>query len=62
MQIKFFSIIIVSIFCSCATNPFTGKKTFALVPNSKIIPYHFQNTINLSMRIKLLMIHMSQNK
>lgn len=41
MQIKFFPIIIVSILCSCATNPFTGKKTFALVPNSKIIPLSF---------------------
>ncbi len=27
---------------SCATNPFTGKKTLALVPNSQILPMAFQ--------------------
>ena len=27
---------------SCATNPFTGKKTMALVPNSQILPMAFQ--------------------
>ncbi len=29
-------------FLSCATNPFTGKQTLALVPNSKILPMAFQ--------------------
>jgi predicted Zn-dependent protease len=27
---------------SCATNPFTGKQTLALVPNSQILPMAFQ--------------------
>ena len=32
------------VFCitSCATNPFTGKKTLAIVPNSTILPAAFQ--------------------
>lgn len=29
-------------FLSCSTNPFTGKKTLALVPNSQIFPMSFQ--------------------
>jgi predicted Zn-dependent protease len=29
-------------FLSCATNPFTGKKTMALVPNSQLFPTAFQ--------------------
>ncbi|RLD28646.1 MAG: M48 family peptidase [Bacteroidetes bacterium] len=35
-----FGIIIFII--SCATNPFTGKKTMALVPNSQLFPTAFQ--------------------
>jgi len=31
----------VIMFLSCATNPFTGKKTLALVPNSQIFPTAF---------------------
>ncbi|MEZ4802738.1 MAG: M48 family metallopeptidase [Gelidibacter sp.] len=31
----------VVMFLSCATNPFTGKKTLALVPNSQIFPTAF---------------------
>lgn len=31
----------VMMFLSCATNPFTGKKTLALVPNSQIFPTAF---------------------
>lgn len=31
----------VAIFLSCSTNPFTGKKTLALVPNSQIFPTSF---------------------
>lgn len=27
---------------ACTTNPFTGKKTLALVPNSQILPMAFQ--------------------
>lgn len=30
------------LFLACATNPFTGKKTLALVPNSQIFPSAFQ--------------------
>ncbi|WP_103068294.1 M48 family metallopeptidase [Aquimarina sediminis] len=32
----------ILLFMSCATNPFTGKKTLALVPNSQILPMAFQ--------------------
>ncbi|WP_139002403.1 M48 family metallopeptidase [Hyunsoonleella aestuarii] len=32
---------IVTIFMSCAENPFTGKKTMALVPNSQLFPTAF---------------------
>ena len=31
----------ILLFVSCATNPFTGKKTLALVPNSQILPAAF---------------------
>ncbi len=38
-----FSFLGVAIFMvACATNPFTGKKTMALVPNSQIFPMAFQ--------------------
>jgi predicted Zn-dependent protease len=38
-----FSIAIVAALAvACATNPFTGKKTMALVPNSQIFPMAFQ--------------------
>jgi len=37
------SILVVgAIVYSCATNPFTGKSTLALVPNSEILPSAFQ--------------------
>ncbi len=37
------SLLAVVIFAiSCATNPFTGKQTLALVPNSEILPMAFQ--------------------
>lgn len=32
----------ILLFLSCATNPFTGKKTMALVPNSQLFPTAFQ--------------------
>ncbi|MFC5045433.1 M48 family metallopeptidase [Aquimarina hainanensis] len=32
----------ILLLASCATNPFTGKKTLALVPNSQILPMAFQ--------------------
>jgi len=34
-------IVIVALVISCATNPFTGKKTMALVPNSQLFPTSF---------------------
>ena len=43
---KFKKIIIalgaIGLFLSCATNPFTGKQTMALVPNSQLFPSAFQ--------------------
>ncbi len=32
----------ITLFLSCKTNPFTGKKTLALVSNSQILPMAFQ--------------------
>lgn len=32
----------VMLFFSCATNPFTGKKTMAIIPNSQLFPTAFQ--------------------
>ncbi len=32
----------VMLFLSCTTNPFTGKKTMAFVPNSQLFPMAFQ--------------------
>ena len=37
-----FGCIAVVILVSCSTNPFTGKKTLALVPNSQLFPLAFQ--------------------
>ena len=43
---KFKNIILVSgmffLAMSCATNPFTGKQTMAIVPNSQLFPTAFQ--------------------
>ena len=37
------SLVVVAAFAiACTTNPFTGKKTIALVPNSQILPMAFQ--------------------
>lgn len=43
MNIKntFFLIATVCLFSACAKNPFTGKKTWALVPNSQLFPTAF---------------------
>jgi predicted Zn-dependent protease len=38
---KIVAVGAVMMFLSCATNPFTGKKTLALVPNSQIFPTAF---------------------
>lgn len=35
----FFGLVLIVV--SCATNPFTGKKTMALVPNSQLFPTAF---------------------
>jgi predicted Zn-dependent protease len=35
-------IFAIAMVQSCATNPFTGKETLALVPNSQILPSAFQ--------------------
>ena len=37
----FFGLSILALVISCATNPFTGKNTLALVPNSEILPSAF---------------------
>lgn len=34
-------IFTITLYLSCATNPFTGNKTLALVPNSEIFPTSF---------------------
>ncbi|MEZ4875537.1 MAG: M48 family metallopeptidase [Flavobacteriaceae bacterium] len=39
---KFTFLFATVLFLSCATNPFTGKSTLALVPNSQIFPMAFQ--------------------
>ena len=35
-------IVFITLMFSCNTNPFTGKQTLALVPNSQILPMAFQ--------------------
>ena len=41
--IKSLSILLVgTLVVACSTNPFTGKQTLALVPNSQILPMAFQ--------------------
>ncbi|SRX55816.1 M48 family metallopeptidase [Aequorivita sp. CIP111184] len=40
---KSLAILLMGIFVvACSTNPFTGKQTLALVPNSQILPMAFQ--------------------
>ncbi|MCB0456423.1 MAG: M48 family metallopeptidase [Flavobacteriaceae bacterium] len=39
---KFIFLFGIVLFLSCSTNPFTGKQTLALVPNSQIFPMAFQ--------------------
>lgn len=41
-KIKFLTLSIILLIMSCAKNPFTGKSTLALVPNSEILPSAFQ--------------------
>lgn len=35
------AILVVTLFLACTTNPFTGKQTMALVPNSQLFPSAF---------------------
>lgn len=37
-----FPVLVFALMLGCATNPFTGEKTLALVPNSQIFPMSFQ--------------------
>jgi len=39
---KLSTLFALFLFLSCSTNPFTGKKTLALVPNSQLFPMAFQ--------------------
>ena len=41
MKTKFLFFLLFLLAFSCATNPFTGKKTMALMPNSQILPMAF---------------------
>lgn len=42
-KFKFYtSFLLMLFFFSCGQNPFTGKSTLALVPNSQILPMSFQ--------------------
>ena len=41
-KIKIVCVLLFGLVLSCATNPFTGEKTMALVPNSQIFPSAFQ--------------------
>lgn len=41
-KFKFIAFAILILVVSCAKNPFTGKSTMALVPNSQIFPSAFQ--------------------
>jgi len=42
LKSKIIAAFAVLLFLSCTTNPFTGKKTMALVPNSQLFPMAFQ--------------------
>lgn len=42
LKFKILTIAILALVFSCAKNPFTGKSTMALVPNSQIFPSAFQ--------------------
>ncbi|CAM4010367.1 MULTISPECIES: M48 family metallopeptidase [Flavobacterium] len=41
-KVKIVSVFFFALILSCAKNPFTGKSTMALVPNSQIFPSAFQ--------------------
>ncbi len=35
------ALLVLALFLACTTNPFTGKQTMALVPNSQLFPTAF---------------------
>ncbi|HEU4495719.1 MAG TPA: M48 family metallopeptidase [Flavobacterium sp.] len=47
-------VIAIGIAYSCATNPFTGKSTLALVPDSQILPSAFQQYSNFLKENKVI--------
>lgn len=49
--LTFFLLLLVS---NCATNPFTGKKTMAFVPNNQILPMAFQQYEQVKEQSKLI--------
>ena len=40
-RVLLFGVVVITLIVSCAKNPFTGKNTLALVPNSEILPSAF---------------------
>jgi len=40
-KLSIITVLTVTLFLSCSTNPFTGSKTLALVPNSQLFPTSF---------------------
>jgi hypothetical protein len=40
-RILFCGFLLIALVISCSKNPFTGKNTLALVPNSEILPSAF---------------------
>jgi len=41
MKNKLLTFLVCILSFSCATNPFTGKKTMAFMPNSQLLPMVF---------------------
>ena len=41
MKNELFTLIVCILCLSCATNPFTGKKTMAFMPNTQLLPMAF---------------------
>lgn len=49
-----FSIVLLLMVSNCATNPFTGKKTMAFVPDSQILPMAFQQYAQVKEQSKIV--------
>jgi hypothetical protein len=59
------SVFLIALSVSCAKNPFTGKNTLALVPNSEILPSAFAQYSTFLKENQLLQNHLqttSKNK